>query len=144
MAETGKLLLRIVTPRRHVLEEEVDEVILPGHVGALGILPEHTPLLVRLGVGECEFRRGRERQFLAIASGFAEVGPHHVTVLADTAERPEEIEEAEARREIEEAEAAMKTAALDEVDLARLRVERAATRLKVAHRRGGSSRLPGE
>jgi len=140
MAETDKLLLRIITPRRHVLEEEVDEAVLPGEMGALGILPEHTPLLVRLGVGECEYRKGREHFYLAIAGGFAEVGPHHVTVLADSAERPDEIEEDRARKDLEEAEAALGTAALEEVDLAMVRMNRAVTRLKVFHRRGGSSR----
>lgn len=140
MADTEKLLLRIVTPRRLVLEEEVDEAVVPGELGALGILPDHTPLLARLGVGECEYRKGREHFYLAVSGGFAEVGPHHVTILADAVERPEEIDVERAKEARRKAEAALKTAALKGVDLAMLRMKRAATRLQVSRRGGPESR----
>lgn len=137
MADTEKLLLSIVTPHRHVLEEEVDEVVLPGELGALGILPEHTPLLVRVGVGECEYRTGGEHNFLAVSGGFAEVGPHHVTVLADAVERPEEINVERAEKAKRKAEEALRTAALKGVDTAMQRMKRAATRLDVSRRHAG-------
>lgn len=139
MAE--KLQLRIVTPERLVLEEEVDEVVLPAAEGALGILPQHTPLLARMGIGECDYRKGREHSYLAVAGGFVEVGPDHVTVLADMAERPHEIELAEVREEIEAAREAFGEAVLEEVDIAGARLERALTLEKVASRHDGVKRI---
>ena len=87
MALPTKLTLEIVTPDRSLVREEVDEVVVPGSEGYLGVLPGHTPLLAMLKVGELWFRLGQEKQFLAIAGGFVEVLPDRVTVLADIAER---------------------------------------------------------
>jgi F-type H+-transporting ATPase subunit epsilon len=137
MADTDKILLSIVTPHRHVLEKEVDEVVLPGELGALGVLPEHTPLLARVGVGECEYRIGREHHYLAVSGGFAEVGPHHVTILADAVERPEEIDVERARASRKKAEEALKTATLKGVDRAMIRLKRASARLNLSRRPGG-------
>ena len=89
MAE-GKLELQVVTPERLVLAEPVDEVVLPGSEGYLGVLPGHAPLLTALGVGEVEYRVAGKKHFLAVAGGFAEVLRDRVIVLAETAERPEE------------------------------------------------------
>src|ERR1043165_1298019 len=92
MALPTKLLLEIVTPDRSLIREEIDEVVLPGSDGELGVLPGHTPLLTSLKVGELWYRQGQERHYLAIAFGFAEVLPDRVTVLADVGERAQEID----------------------------------------------------
>jgi F-type H+-transporting ATPase subunit epsilon len=92
--------LQIVTPDRLVVRERVDEVEIPGSEGYFGVLPGHTPLLAALSVGELWYRKGEEKTYLAIAFGFAEVLPDSVTILAQLAEKAEEIdpERAEAAR----------------------------------------------
>jgi F-type H+-transporting ATPase subunit epsilon len=98
--------LIVVTPERQLLRESVVEVAVPGLNGQLGILPGHAPLMTELGIGELSYRKSTSSQpiLLAVISGFAEVLPDRVTVLAETAERAEEInlaraEEAKARAE---------------------------------------------
>jgi F-type H+-transporting ATPase subunit epsilon len=86
------LHLDIVTPEKRLVTEVVDEVILPGSQGYLGVLPGHTPLLTDLGIGEVIYRRGTTRHHLAIAWGFAEVLPDRVSILAEIAERAGEID----------------------------------------------------
>ena len=90
------LSLQIVTPDRAVIHEEVDAVEIPAADGSLGVLPGHTPLLTTLRVGQLRYRKGEEQQFMLIAFGFAEVLPDRVTILAQVAERPEEIDAARA------------------------------------------------
>ena len=107
MAE-GKLELQIVTPERLVLAEPVDEVVLPGSEGYLGVLPGHAPLLTALGVGEVEYRVAGKKHFLAVAGGFAEVLRDRVIVLAETAERPEEIDLERAKEARQRAEAILR------------------------------------
>ena len=92
MALPTHLTLEIVTPDRALALETVDEVEIPGAEGYLGVLPGHTPLLVALQVGALRFRKGDEETFLAVAFGFAEIAPDRVRVLADIAERAEEID----------------------------------------------------
>ena len=92
MALPTKLTLEIVTPERSLASEEVDEVQLPGADGYFGVLPGHAPLLATLQVGELWYRIGQEKHYLAIAFGFVEVLPERVTVLAQIAERPEDID----------------------------------------------------
>src|ERR671935_1285976 len=92
MALPTKLTLEIVTPDRALIREEVDEVVVPGAEGELGVLPGHTPLLSSLKVGELWYRQGQEKHYLAIAFGFVEVLPDRVTVLAQIAERAEDID----------------------------------------------------
>ena len=87
-----KLLLEIVTPDRALVHERVDEIQLPGSEGYFGVLPGHTPLLAMLTVGELWHRVGQDQHYLAIAGGFVEVLPDHVTVLAQVAELAEEID----------------------------------------------------
>lgn len=101
MSLPKQLTLEIVTPERPVVRETVDEVVLPGTEGEIGVLPGHTPLLTTLKVGPLWFRQGEQRMYLAIAHGFAEVLPDRVTVLAQIAERAEEIDvtRAEAARQ---------------------------------------------
>jgi len=92
MALPTKLRLEIVTPERLLVSEEVDEVELPGAEGYFGVLPAHTPVLATLQVGELWYRIGQEKHYLAVAFGFAEVLSDRVTVLAQIAERPEDID----------------------------------------------------
>ena len=75
-----------------LVNEQVDEVEVPGADGYFGVLPGHTPLLALLGTGELWYRQGQEKHFLLVAFGFAEVQPDRVTILAEIAERPEEID----------------------------------------------------
>jgi F-type H+-transporting ATPase subunit epsilon len=96
MALPTKLTLEIVTPERSLVTEQVDEVELPGAEGYFGVLPGHTPVLASLQVGELWYRIGQEKRYLAIAFGFVEVLPERVTVLAQIAERPEDIDVARA------------------------------------------------
>src|SRR6266699_2061673 len=85
--------LVVVTPVRQLLSESVTEVQLPGADGYLGILPGHAPLITELGIGELTFRTaGGQTGLLAVIRGFAEVLPDRVSVLAETAERAEEID----------------------------------------------------
>ena len=92
MALPTKLTLDVVTPERRLVSQQVDEVQLPGAEGYFGVLPGHTPLLATLQVGELWYRVGQEKHYLAVAFGFAEVLPDRVTVLAQLAERPEDID----------------------------------------------------
>lgn len=95
--------LEIVTPERRLVAEIVDEVVLPGSEGYLGVLPGHTPLLTALGTGQIMFRRGKERHYLTAAGGFAEVLPDRVSVLAEIAERAEEIDRERAQKSLDRA-----------------------------------------
>lgn len=96
MAQEG-LLLEVVTPDREVVHEQVAEVQLPGSTGYLGVLPGHTPLLTELAIGALSYKKGSEKRYVAVMGGFAEVLPDRVTVLADAADRAEEIDPAQAR-----------------------------------------------
>ncbi len=87
-----RIRLDIVTPDRKVLSQEVDEVILPGELGALGVLPGHTELLTLLRPGPLELRDGNKSDHYAVSGGYAEVGPNKVIVLADTAEHAADID----------------------------------------------------
>jgi len=95
--------LEIVTPEQRLVNEVVDEVVLPGSEGSLGVLPGHTPLLSTLGIGWLMYRRGDLRRYLAIAWGFVEVLPDRVSVLAEIAERAETIDRERARKARERA-----------------------------------------
>jgi F-type H+-transporting ATPase subunit epsilon len=90
-----KLQLNIVTPDQS-LSYEVDEVAMPGQLGDFGVLPGHTPLFAGLRTGTMWYRQGTEKHFLAVSVGFAEVLPDRVTVLAQVAERAEDLDEARA------------------------------------------------
>jgi F-type H+-transporting ATPase subunit epsilon len=130
----GKLALKVVTPTRVVVEGDVDEVTLPGALGALGILPGHTPLLASLRIGELFYRDGVHEHFLAIQWGFVEVQDDRVTVLADVAERPQEIDVSAAEAAKREAEEAMRTAGGEEFEQHRAKLQAAVTRIAVAAR----------
>jgi F-type H+-transporting ATPase subunit epsilon len=130
-----KLRLQIVSAERSLVNETVDEVILPGAEGYFGVLPGHAPLLALLDVGELTYRQGREVHPLVIAFGFAEVQPDRVTVLAQTAERPADIDVARAEAAKKRAEARLATAALDvDAERARIALLKSLIRLQVASR----------
>ena len=126
-----KIVLSVVTPERNVLLEEVDEVLLPGSMGYLGVLPGHTPLLTSLKIGEIKYRQGDKVRFLAVSWGFAEILPDKVTLLADLAERPEEIDVVSAREAKERAEKLLRDPETD-FRAAQAALEQALVRLQVA------------
>jgi len=97
MAIPSHLMLELVTPDRAIVRETVNEVQIPGSEGYLGILPGHTPLLTTLQVGELWFRQGDEKYYVSVAFGFAEILPDRVTILAQIAERAEDIDVSRAR-----------------------------------------------
>jgi F-type H+-transporting ATPase subunit epsilon len=129
-----RLTLEITTPLRLVVSDTVDEVIAPGSEGYFGVLPGHAPFLTTLGVGIVTYRIGRDERQLAVAGGFAEVRNDKVIILADSAERPEEIDRARAERSKERAEGRLSGRTQEEVDYARCQaaLARAVTRLAVA------------
>jgi len=132
MADTFQL--EIVTPEKKVVETgAAEEVQIPGKNGYLGVLPGHAPLITELAVGEVTFRENATEQHLAVAWGFAEVLPNKVTILAETAERPSEIDVKRAREAKERAEQRL-TSGDTSVDVERAldSLHRAESRLDVA------------
>ena len=131
MAEAFQL--EIVTPEKKVVATAAEEVQIPGRNGYLGILPGHAPLITELAVGEIRFRENATEQRLAVAWGFAEVLPDKVTILAETAESPSEIDIERARKAKERAEQRL-TSGDPTVDVERAldALARAQTRIDVA------------
>jgi F-type H+-transporting ATPase subunit epsilon len=128
-------LLRIVTPSRQVVRENVDEAQIPGREGYLGILPGHAPLISELKPGEITFKQGEKMYHLAVNGGFLEVLPEQVTVLAETAEKPEEIDVARARASKDRAEKRLSHPDPEtDINRATVALERAMIRLQVATR----------
>jgi len=133
MSLPKELTLEIVTPDQPLVRETVDEVVLPGTEGELGVLPGHTPLLTTLKIGALWYRKGDERHHVAIAFGFAEVLPDRVTVLAQMAERAEAIDVARAETARRFASERLARSAPDtDVELARQSLQKATVRLQVA------------
>ncbi len=135
--------LEIVTAERVVFSDDVDVVVAPGVEGQLGILPHHAPLMSMLLPGELQVRKGGEEFFIAIAGGFLEVRPDRVIVLADAAERVEEIDIARAEAAKRRAEERLKHP-VPEIDMARAEaaLRRSLARLKVVERRRRRSGAP--
>jgi F-type H+-transporting ATPase subunit epsilon len=133
----AKLKLDIVTAERTVFSDEVDAVIAPGIEGQLGILPHHAPLMTMLAAGELVVRKDNKEDEYALSGGFLEVRPDRVIVLADSAERAEEIDiaraEAAKKRAEERLQAKGKAAGLDEAR-AEAALRRALVRLTVAEK----------
>ena len=134
MALPTKILLEIVTPDRALVHEEVDEVQLPGAEGYLGVLPGHTPLLATLAVGELWYRLGEEKHYLAIAAGFGEVLPDRVTVLAQIAERAQDIDVGRAEAARKRAEERLNKAVDVDIERARIALLKSLIRSQVASR----------
>jgi len=130
-----QLTLSIVTPEREIVRTQIDEVELPGTEGYFGVLPGHTPMLATLTVGRLTYRTGQESQVLAVAFGFAEVLPDTVTVLAQMAERAEDIDLSRAESSRQRAEARLARPDPD-LDYARARtaLDKAMLRVQVASR----------
>lgn len=128
--------LEVVTPERVVLEDDVDIVVARGAEGDLGVLHGHEPMITPLSIGEMMYRADGEEHILAIAGGFLEVRPDKVVVLADVAERSDEIDREraeEARRRAEEDLAEHRGTELEAQAAAQL--QKALLRLRVAGRR---------
>jgi F-type H+-transporting ATPase subunit epsilon len=137
MADT--LHLQIVTPDKLLVREDADLVQIPGKSGYLGILPGHAPLITELMIGEISFSKGGNTQYYAVSWGFAEVLPDKVTILADTAERAEDIDVARAQEAKARAEQELKAAGPDlDYDAVNFALRRAEVRLEVAARAGHS------
>ncbi len=131
---TSRLKLIVVTPQKQVVEAEADEVQLPGELGYLGVLPGHTHLVTLLKAGIVTYRASGAASSLAVSSGFAEVSDDVVSVLADLAEEPGDVDLAAAERDRASAAEGMTTAGADTVDEIRTRLEFAQARLAVAKR----------
>jgi F-type H+-transporting ATPase subunit epsilon len=131
--------LQIVTPQRHVLQETVQAIEIPGKEGYLGILPGHAPLITELGIGILAYRKSGETRYVTIVHGYAEVLPDRVIVLAEISERAEEIDAEKARAEHEHAQAQLSKTHPGSPDWEeqRLVVERAVVRAEVAAKWGG-------
>ena len=140
-----KIKLDIVTVERTVLSEDVDFISAPGVDGILGILPRHTPLMTALNEGDLHYRKDGVEYDFAIGGGFIEVRPDRVIVLADSAERADEIDEQRAQAARERARQALKEKPHGDPELARLEhsLRRAEVRLKIARRRRGTDRIGG-
>jgi F-type H+-transporting ATPase subunit epsilon len=135
MAE--KLKLDLVTPYRHVLSQEVDEVTAPGTLGEFGVLPGHTPLLTTLRIGELTYKQGNEVFHVAVNWGYVEVENDVVTVLVETAEPADQIDLERAREALGRAQEALKklTPEDKEFKLMEAALERAMIRVQVAGRK---------
>ena len=131
MADTFQL--EIVTPEKLVVRDVAEEMQIPGKNGYLGILPGHAPLITELGVGQISYRVGGYTHSLAVAWGFAEVLPDKVTILAETAERAEEIDVKRAEEAKRRAEERLKSGNPEiDFDRAQVALARADSRLGVA------------
>jgi F-type H+-transporting ATPase subunit epsilon len=135
MALPTKLQLQIVSADRSLLNETVDEVVIPGFDGYFGVLPGHTPMLAVLQVGELWYRQGQEKHYVSLAFGFAEVLPDRVTILAQIAEKADEIDLARAEAAKKRAEERLARPVVDmDAERARISLLKALTRLQVASR----------
>jgi F-type H+-transporting ATPase subunit epsilon len=132
MASTIKL--ELVTPERLLVSEEVDEVIAPGYEGEFGVLPDHTQFLVTLRIGVLRYRKGDRVWKIATGGGFAEVTPDRVVVMADVAEKAEEIDIDRARRAHERAEAGLKDLTMDDAEFHKMNaaLQRSIARMSAA------------
>src|ERR671920_2034208 len=128
------LQLDVITPERRLLSEQVDAATVPGMNGELGILPGHTPLISQLQTGVLSYTKGGATERLHVSGGFVEVNADRVSVLAEIAERPEEIDAARARLAREHAEKTLSAWSGTEEDFekARARLERSMVRIQLA------------
>ena len=132
MAE--KIQLEVVTPERRVLAESVDMVTVPGLGGELGILPGHTPLISQLQTGVLTYVQDGKSASLHVSGGFVEVRDDHVSVLAEVAERPDEIDAARAKQSRDRLEKQLNSWSGTEEDfeVAQAKLERSVVRLQLA------------
>lgn len=147
MALPTSIQLQIVTPDKLLVNEQVDEVQIPGSEGYFGVLPGHTPMLASLAVGEMWYRKGQDITYLSLAYGVCEVLPDRVTILATLAERAEDIDVARAEEAKKRAEERLKNASDVDYERARTALIKSLARLQVSSRsqfagRVGKPRMP--
>jgi F-type H+-transporting ATPase subunit epsilon len=135
MALPTHIQLHIVSAERSLVNETVDEVEIPGAEGYFGVLPGHTPMLALLGAGELWYRQGTEKHYFSMAFGFAEVQPDQVTILAQIAERADEIDLARAEAARKRAEERLAKTTIDmDAERARIALLKSLIRIQVATR----------
>lgn len=128
-------LLEVVTPERLLLSQEVEEVIAPGVEGEFGVLPGHAHFLTILRVGELRYRTADVVHYMSVLWGYAEVTPTKVTVLAEVAEKAEDIDVDRAQAAVEAAERRLEMGGLpSEVEATRVSLEKARLRKRIAER----------
>jgi F-type H+-transporting ATPase subunit epsilon len=133
--ETKKLLLEVATPDHLLISREVDQVIAPGSEGEFGVLPGHTHFLTTLRIGELRYRVGDQTNYMSVLWGFAEVTPTKVTILAEIAEKAEDIDVDRAQAAVERAEKRLQVGGLpSELKEAQISLEKARLRRKIAER----------
>jgi F-type H+-transporting ATPase subunit epsilon len=132
--------LQVVTPERHVLQETVKSVEIPGKEGYLGVLPGHAPLITELGIGILSYRSNSDTRYLTVVDGYAEVLPDRVIVLAEISERAEEIDVSRTRAALDraKAEVARTNVSDPEWERASLALQRALVRLQAASKTGAA------
>jgi F-type H+-transporting ATPase subunit epsilon len=132
----NRLRLEIVTPYGSVFSDDVDEFTATGSEGEFGVLPGHAPFLTTLRIGMLTYKKGSEAGFFFVNSGYAEVGPEDATILADSAERAEDIDVERAKAAMKRAEERLKQA--EKIDFARATaaIERSTIRVQVAQKKG--------
>ena len=146
MAIPATFELQILTPDRLIVREQVDEVVIPGTQGYFGVLPGHTPMLAALSVGEMWYRIGPDKIYLSLAYGFCEVLPDRVSILAQLAERADEIDVARAEEAKRRAEERLAQAKDVDYERARTALQKSLARLQASSRvpagRIGRTRMP--
>ena len=131
----NKLRLEIVTPYGLILGDDVDEIGASGSEGDFGVLPGHVNFITTLKIGMLSFRKGSETKFVFINSGYAEVGPDKVTILADSAEISDEIDAESAKVAMKRAEERLKQQEKIDVGRATAALERATIRVQLAEKK---------
>ena len=135
MASSTQFTLQIVSADRSIVDETVDEVQIPGSEGYFGVLGGHTPLLALLGTGELWYKQGNDTHYVSLSGGFAEVQPDRVTILAQIAERADEIDLARAEAAKRRAEERLASSHSDvDWERARIALMKSIIRLQVATR----------
>jgi F-type H+-transporting ATPase subunit epsilon len=131
----GKILLEVVTPEKLLLSQQVDEVIAPGSEGEFGVLPGHCHFLSTLRIGELRYRVDDRMFLMAVLWGYAEVTPDRVTIMAEIAEKAEDIDVGRAQAAVESAERRLKAGGLaSELKEAEISLEKARLRKRLAER----------
>jgi F-type H+-transporting ATPase subunit epsilon len=131
----GKILLEVVTPEHLLLSKQVDEVIAPGSDGEFGVLPGHAAFLTTLKIGELQYKVDNAWHYMSVLWGYAEVNPTKVTILAEVAEKAEDINVERAAQKVAEAEQRLQTGGLpSDVKEAQISLEKARLRKKIAER----------
>lgn len=132
MAE--KIQLEVVTPERRVIAEPVDMVTVPGFGGELGILPGHTPLISQLQTGVLSYTQDGKTAQMHVSGGFVEIRDDHVSVLAEVAERPDEIDAARAKLSRDKLEKQLSgwTGSEEDFEIAKTKLDRSMVRLQLS------------